>query len=259
MRTLIYLGFAVASAFSVSANAQSENLSSWQVDGDGLWSYNNETNSWYQGKNTALSTFLYDPSSVAIGKAISGQISIDPNGDDDNVGFAVGYEAGDATNADADYWLVSWRSGAQGTWDAGMSLWHVTGALNSYDLEDPENHPALEFISKGKTLGDTKWETEVDYTFDVTYNTDSLGVFVQDQLQFGFTANDVGVDSFDNGGFAFFNFSQDKVNYKNVQYDDIDKVLTEDKKEQLANSVPVHFGAVGALALAFFGSFRNRK
>jgi len=259
VRKLILVVVAASSFFSIQASAESENLSNWLVDGDGLWSYNDESNSWYQGKNTAYSTFLYDPSSAALGKAITGQIEIDQNGDDDNIGFALGYEAGDATNSNADYWLVSWRAGAQGSWNSGLSLWHVTGALNSYDLEDPVNHPALEFVAEGETLGQTKWETGVDYTFDVTYNTDSLGVFVQDQLQFGFTAQDVGVESFEEGGFAFFNFSQDKVNYKNVQYDDIKNVLSEDKQEQLAKSVPVQFGYFGFAVLAFLGAFKRKK
>ena len=96
-----FIALALFSAFSVQAEVV-QDLSGWQTDGSsGNWTYNAESNSWYQSENTATGTFLYDPSADALGKAVEGSIKVS-GGDDDWIGFALGYDAGDVDSPDSD-------------------------------------------------------------------------------------------------------------------------------------------------------------
>lgn len=250
---------ALSIGFSGYASADVENLSDWQSDGDGVWTYDQADNSWYQAKNTTQAVFLYDPDSQALGKAITGRISVNESGDDDVIGFALGYEAGDMSNENADYWMVSWKKGNQQSWTEGLNLWHITGSLSGINLWNHTSYSQVEHIASGETLGSTGWEKNQEYSFDITYNQSSLGVFVGDSLEFGITAEGAGVSEFSEGGFAFINFSQDSVKYKSVQFDDFEEIVSEEKKNLLANAVPVQFGAFAWFGLFGAGYLAKRK
>jgi len=250
---------AISLGLTATAHADVENLSDWQSDGDGVWSYSEDTNSWFQAKNTAETVFLYDPDSQALGKAITGHIGVGESIDDDVIGFALGYEGGDLYNDDADYWLVSWKKRTQNQWAIGFDLWHITGALSGQSLWSFTDIAHVEHIANANTLATTGWSTNTEYSFDITYNEKALGVFVGDSLEFGITAEGAGVSEFSEGGFAFVNFSQDSVTYKGVQFDDIEQIVSNEKLEQLASAVPVQFGAFAWLGLASAGLLANRK
>lgn len=254
-RTALALGLIC----SLSAQAEMvEDLSQWQPEGtSGTWSYDASTNSWFQSENTPTASFLYDPSGSALDKAIAGEITV-TGGDDDWIGFAVGYNAGDVTSENADYFLMTWKRNAQSGMDRGLDMWHVTGSLDAGGLWSPLSHPSMRHVANANTLFDTGWSPNVDYSFDITYESHSIGVFVNDTLEFGLTRSGAGVSEFSEGGFAFFNFSQGGVNYGGVQYDQIDAVVSEEKRAELANNVPVSGGAA-AILIAGMAALRRKK
>ena len=246
-----------AIALMLTSGLANADLADWETDGTGNWTYNEETGSWYQSLNTPNFTFLYDPSNESLGNAISGSIEIGNSGDDDLVGFALGYSAGEFESDDADYWLVTWKKGNQSGWTAGLNLWHVTGAITG----DPwyPNESYISKIQSGKTYGSTGWNKNTEYGFDITYKDNTLAVFINENLELAVSSKDAGVDSFGEGGFAYFNFSQDQVSYHQVQYDVIDEIIDEDQKDAIVSAVPVQGLGFAGLALAGLAGFSRRK
>tara|TARA_Y100000310_G_scaffold88565_1_gene85585 strand:+ start:82 stop:417 length:336 start_codon:yes stop_codon:yes gene_type:complete len=103
------------------------------------------------------------------------------------------------SNPFADYWLVTWKRGTQSGWTAGLSLWHVTGTITSEPWSSSGDK--LTKIQSGKNYGLTGWSKNTQYGFDITYKDNTLVV----------SSKDAGVDSFQDGGFAYFNFSQGEL------------------------------------------------
>jgi hypothetical protein len=253
---------AIALAAGAAQSETIQDLSDWQTDGSGTWTYDAEANSWFQSINTPGGTFLFDPSASAIGKAVTGNITVDASSpDDDIVGFALGYNDNDYSNENANYFLLTWKARAQSGWDEGMKLWHVTGALqNGQSLWAPQNHSAMRLVTSANTLGSTGWTSGQEYSFDLTYDTNVMGVYFDDNLEFALSNGDAQVDSFAPGGFGFFNFSQDKVTYGGVSYGSTQDIVSEEKLEGIASVVPTN-GAPLALLLTVggFAALRRKK
>ncbi len=248
---------ALALGLLLSSGLANASLGDWQTEGTGEWTYDESTGSWFQSVNTANFTFLYDPSNTSLGNAISGSIEVGNSVDDDLIGFALGYSAGDYENPLADYWLVTWKRGTQSGWTAGLSLWHVTGAITS----DPwsSSGDKLTKIQSGKNYGSTGWSKNTQYGFDITYKDNTLAVFIDEELELAVSSKDAGVDSFQDGGFAYFNFSQDKVYYHQVQYDLIDEIIDEGQKDAIVSAVPVQGAAAAGLALFGLAGLSKRR
>jgi len=253
-----FIALALFSAFSVQAEVV-QDLSGWQTDGSsGNWTYNAESNSWYQSENTATGTFLYDPSADALGKAVEGSIKVS-GGDDDWIGFALGYDAGDVDSPDSDYLLLTWKKATQGGMLIGMDMWHITGSLGASSLFSPYSHPSMTHVANASTLADTGWATGVDYTFSLTYEKSGVGVFVNDNLEFALTPGDVGLSQFQGGSFAFFNYSQGGVTYDGVKFDSVEAVISEEQREQIAAEVPLQGGAAAMLLAGAVGFSRKKR
>ena len=71
------------------------------------WSVQPDGSSVTQTANSQPSLF-YGPFNVSELR-VEGRLSITGASDDDYVGFAIGFEPGDATNPDADYLLIDWK------------------------------------------------------------------------------------------------------------------------------------------------------
>lgn len=111
----------------------------------------------------------------------------------------------------------------------------------------------------GNNFGDTSWNKNTSYSFDITYREGVIAVFIDEELEIAISAKDAGVDSFEDGGFAYFNFSQDNVYYHNVNYDEIDKVIDQGQQDAITSAVPVQGAGVMGLILAGLAGLSRRK
>jgi len=121
------------------------NLSTWAAEsypavsgfGAGVWTVQVGGNSVFQSANGQPTLFVSDFNTF--GSKITGKISSSGNGDDDYIGFALGYHSGDTNNASANYLLIDWKRGTQsfdfgspsnslgGTAQAGLAVSRVSG------------------------------------------------------------------------------------------------------------------------------------
>ena len=154
---------------------------------------------------------------------------------------------------------MTWKKGNLGGWDAGLSLWHVTGNINSGPWFLSNNKSFMNEAQSGNNFGDTSWNKNTSYSFDITYREGVIAVFIDEELEIAISAKDAGVDSFEDGGFAYFNFSQDNVYYHNVNYDEIDKVIDQGQQDAITSAVPVQGAGVMGLILAGLAGLSRRK
>ena len=156
------------------------------------------------------------------------QVKINVNaGDDDFIGFALGFDPGDTNNPSADYILVDWKRGTQygsfvspscgpgTTAPRGLSVSHVTGIPTADELWghtdqnvwcSPLGHGVTE-LARAMNLGSTGWVTGQDYLFEFEFTATSLKVYVNGVLEINITG------SFNNGRLAFYALSQSGVTY----------------------------------------------
>jgi hypothetical protein len=147
-------------------------------------------------------------------------------GDDDYVGFALGFNPGDTTNSSADYLLVDWKKGDQWydfdgdsaasdpgiTGSTGLAVSRVTGIPTANEfwghtnfLDDPNN--GLQELARATNLGSTGWDRGTSYDLRFVFTDTSLDVFVNNVPEISISG------SFNDGRFAFYNFSQGMVTY----------------------------------------------
>lgn len=254
-----------AGLLSFSTVAETVNdLSGWIVEDaentDANWEYVVETNTWKQMVNTTDFTYLYDPSSTSLGKAVSGTISVNTGGDDDYIGFVLGYQPGDLMNENADYLLLTWKQATQGNMREGMTLYHVQGSLDrAYRREYANTNnldfiPYVEMVGGAGTYASVGWEDFTPYSFDIAYEKGYLAVFVNDVMQYSLTPGEIGKTYFDEGAFGFYNYSQNRVEYGSVIYDDVSVLIDDDKMSSIAAAVPFEGNAAVALLVMLVGA-----
>ena len=194
-------------------------------------------------------TVFFDPGTNAQGKQLSGEITVQTVGDDDFIGFVLGYEAGELNSASADFILIDWKKANQtnaGSFGAaGIALSRISGDLTNVDLYDTYwGHEAgsnADEIARGTTLGSTGWVSNQTYTFDLVFQPTLIQVYVDSVLQLSVTSARAGVAAFDNGAFGFYNHSQADVLYAGIT------------QEFLPPPPPTGVPAPGAIALLGLG------
>ncbi len=155
------------------------------------------------------------------GKIVSG------GGDDDYIGFVLGFQPGDTTDPTADYLLVDWKAGTQ-TFDfgdpsctpssnalEGLAVSRVTGIPTAdefwghvnFDAACSDLSSGLQELARGTTLGSTGWNAGQTYTFKFVFDATKLQVFVDGVLELDVAG------SFADGRMGFYNFSQAGVTY----------------------------------------------
>ncbi|MEM6795477.1 MAG: PKD domain-containing protein, partial [Acidobacteriota bacterium] len=154
---------------------------------------------------------------TAIGSGLEGGIEVRTGGDDDFVGFVLGFQPGDFENPSADYLLVDWKQRDQtafgGFGPAGLAISRVRGIptfgeMWGHEDEDGDGQGVLE-LQRGRTLGATGWADRTRYVFTFQTTPDRVQVRVNGVLEL-----DVRGDfSFGSGRFGFYNFSQEFVRY----------------------------------------------
>ena len=224
-------------------------MSSWATDGDGNWMYQEADNSWYQSIN-GKATVLYDPNQSSINSAISGTISVQTAGDDDWIGFALGYQQGEALQGTGtDYWLVDWKKATQGDAPVGLGMYHVTEGSGSWTKT--QEGSGFRQVAAGSNLANTGWKSFTDYTFDILFDSNLIEVFINDTLEMSVTAEIAGVDSFKDGSFGFYNMSQSDVRYSGAYLSPVEEVVSEEGRENLGG--PVAVSEPASMALLGFG------
>ena len=166
----------------------------------------------------------------AFGTKVTGNITVN-GGDDDFIGFVLGFHGGDTTNTAADYLLVDWKSVDQnfnfgtpssspgGIAPAGLAVSRVTGIPDADEFWQHDNlsgtdaGSGLTELARGATLGNTGWVYGVTYGFTFDFGPNNLQVYVDNVLQLDITG------TFNNGSLGFYNFSQANVTYSAFEKD----------------------------------------
>ncbi|WP_417511295.1 PEP-CTERM sorting domain-containing protein [Methylophaga sp.] len=213
------LGSVILGALSTTAMAapQPVDLSSWKANGPGIWNLQSGNNAVKQTLNDAPTVFHNNKNSQ--GTALSGQIQVQTYGDDDYIGFVLGYNDGDLNNSSAEYLVIDWKQGNQtyyGAGKKGLAISSVTGKLGDNSgawSHDPANN--VTELARATNLGDTGWEDWTTIEFDITFTSSLVEVFVNDVKELSITG------SFNDGAFGFYNYSQANVLYAGIEEVDL--------------------------------------
>jgi hypothetical protein len=208
--------------------AQSVDLSTWTAESY-VGSPVNPGNWILSDATTVTQTVNGDPTFFysdfnAYNTKVEGTMVCTPTADDDYIGFAIGFQPGDTSNASADYLLVDWKRNTQswnfpgnglgGTADRGLAVSRVKGIpfadelWQHIDYSPPLGQGVTE-LARGKNLGDTGWTVGQNYVFTIEFTPTSLKVYVNGDLEIHIKGD------FEDGRFAFYSFSQPNVTYSN--------------------------------------------
>ena len=202
------------------AQAASVDLTGWVAEdfstsNQSNWVVSAGTDSVTQTVNTDPAVF-FKPGDNAQGTELTGSITVGSTSDDDFVGFVLGYQSGELTSTNADFWVIDWKRNNQSFYGGlaldGLALSHVTGDTAAAGLGDLWHHSGtVEEVARGATLGSTGWVIGETYDFALTFTASLIEVYVNDVLEISYSG------SFSDGAFGFYNFSQNNVTYAGVE------------------------------------------
>ncbi|MCB1703437.1 MAG: PEP-CTERM sorting domain-containing protein [Halioglobus sp.] len=245
MNTMKYsLIAATCFAFPTLANAVPVDLSGWTAQGgSSSWNVQPGNDTVLQTVNGAP-TIFFDPTVTSTqGTALSGRISVQESGDDDFIGFVLGYDSGEVFSNSANFFLIDWKQGDQAGWTQGLAISHVTNGSNgntsgtsgSYWQHTPGQVNLITRATGG--LGNTGWVDFTEYAFNILFTSSQITVSVNNVEQINITPSDVpGLTSFSDGSFGFYNYSQPRVLYAGITQ--VDCSVTPDAPECQSGSVP---------------------
>ena len=183
----------------------------WTIDAPRLFTFSTNT------VNTDVSVLYSDFPVIAL----EFSITVHPDGgDDDLIGFVLGWNPGDSSNATADYVLVDWKKATQtyqnwGTSQVGLALSHVSGAFTRGYGNAPidlwSHTGVCTELARGNVFGQVGWEFARDYHFRVIYAPGAPGsvlIWVDGQPEFQVTG------TFNPGRFGCYNFSQSRMEFQ---------------------------------------------
>lgn len=220
-----------------TASAAPVDLNTWTAEsypavagfGAGVWTVGGGGASVTQSVN-GQPTFFYSDFS-AHGTLITGTIT-PGSGDDDYIGFALGFRPGDSTNPAANYLLIDWKQASQnfdfgapsaspgGVADVGLAVSRVTGIPDADEFWQHANlagtgaGSGLTELARGATRGNTGWVDNTSYAFAFDFGPGNLRVYVNGVLEVDI------VGAFADGRMAFYNFSQADVVYSAFDRDE---------------------------------------
>jgi hypothetical protein len=195
--------------------------------GAGVWTAASDGSNVVQSVNGQPTLFVSDFN--AFNSEMEGVIRVSTSGgDDDYIGFALGFEPGDSGNSGAEYLLIDWKRASQ-SFDfgspsctpsslasEGLALSRATGIPTADEFWGHENFDeatcsdlssGLQELSRGATLGDVGWNFSTDYRFRFQFGSTRVRIYVDDNLEMDVPGQ------FSDGRFAFYNFSQAAVTY----------------------------------------------
>ena len=204
-------------------------------------------------------TVFFDPSGNAQGTALRGTISVASDGDDDFIGFVLGYQDGEINSANADFWLFDWKQGNQSGQNAGISLSHVFGDVSGTSSSTggqwwQHTDPVFEKAQGAGSFATTGYNDNQEYDFDLIFSADLIQVKVDGTIVINYTSAQNG-GQFTDGSFGFYNFSQGGVTYGSLVEDTDPDELPDDP----LNPVPLPAGLPLLLVgLGAFGVMKRR-
>jgi len=174
------------------------------VSDPAVWTASSDGLSVCQSQN-GQPTFLYSDF-LAFNTRFQGKIVVDA-GDDDYIGFALGFQPGDTVNPNAEYLLIDWKKDDQlakflapsdtpaSMARRGLAVSRVFGTPTADELWGHVNfgHPSsdlnngVEELARGLNLGDTGWIRGRGYVFRCEFSANSLNVFVDGNLEINIT------------------------------------------------------------------------
>ena len=188
---------------------------SWTVSGDGL--------SGIQTANTGAPTIgLIGADAQAI--TYTFDTTVETTSDDDFIGFVLGFDPGEQSDAAADYLLIDWKQATQSGGTIGMALSRVTGIPRTAPFQDFWNHTtgpsgAVTEIRRAAVFGSVGWADNARYRWNITYTPTNLTVTVQQQTPVlgpvieVFNEDSPGGEVWPAGEIGFYGFSQENVRY----------------------------------------------
>ncbi len=214
MKTMLATLTTIFVASTAQAAEIPVDLSTWGKDGTGNWVLSADRQSVTQTLNGDPVVFYSDY--AAFGNRLSGTITVNDRGDDDFIGFVLGYNPGDLTSTSASYLLIDWKQTNQGgffgcTSQAGLAISQVSGPIG--DNAGAWCHNSANNVTelaRGTTLSDTGWVSGQTYDFDLIYTDSLVEVYVDGALELSLTG------SFSDGRFGFYNYSQANVLYAGI-------------------------------------------
>src|SRR5262249_5064622 len=138
-------------------------------------------------------------------------------GDDDLIGFVLGFNPGDSTNPNSDYLLVDWKSVTQlysnwGTATAGLALSRVTGVFTPGTGGGPidlwSHTGVCAELARGNVYGQRGWAAGKKYFFRVSFSPTVVDIAINGVPEFHVTGN------FKPGRFGCYNFSQSGMEFQ---------------------------------------------
>jgi cysteine-rich repeat protein len=154
---------------------------------------------------------VYVSTLPAVGVSMTFTLKVQTSTDDDFIGWAIGYDAGENTSTSADWLLFDWKQGTQVSGSCtgykGLAMSRVTGPVTS-DTDMWCHQGDVNEVARAITKGSTGWSDNTSYTVQVDYSTTQVDVYVDGTLEFSETG------SFPTGNFAFYNFSQQSIRYE---------------------------------------------
>lgn len=234
--------FLVAAACTVVAvaplQAAQVDLTGWTAEGGGNWVVQPGNDSVLQTVNGLPTVFYSD--FTAFGRELAGTIRVNTSGDDDFIGFVVGYNPGDLASASTDFIVIDWKQGNQGAFgcsaDRGIAVSRATAGLGDNAGAWCHQGNGVTELARGATLGDTGWSDFTTYNFSIEYTATNLKLYVDDVLQADLNG------TFSNGRFGFYNYSQATVLYAGITQDVIPGGVPEPATWAM---LILGFGAVG--------------
>ena len=198
-----------------ASHAAPVDLSTWTQEGAGTWNVQPGNNSVIQTVNGNPTVFYGD--FEAFGKELGGTIRVNTTGDDDFIGFVLGFNPGDLTAGSTDFLVVDWKQGNQSSFGcaatSGLAISRATAGLGNNAGGWCHSGNGVTELARANTLGNVGWADLTEYTFSIEYTSSNVKVFVDNVLQLDVNG------SFSNGRFGFYNYSQEQVRYAGITQD----------------------------------------
>lgn len=235
------LAASAALLLSVPAIAAPVDLTGWTAEGSQQnWVVQAGNDSVRQTVNGQPTVFYGTDN--AIGRKLSGTIRVGADGDNDYVGFVLGFDPGELSAATPDYILVDWKQGNQDVAKMGLAISRVSGAINLNQNNAAWAHTGVvQELQRGATLGNVGWVDNVTYSFDLYFYASNIEVWVDGVKQIDLDG------SFSDGRFGFYNYSQSNTLYAGITEDVAPPVGGVPEPATWAMLI-LGFGTVGAAA-----------
>ncbi len=173
-----------------------------------------------QTVNTTEPTIGRLPGADGLAAIYTFDIRVNTAGDDDFIGFVLGYDSNEVTSATADYILIDWKQTDQticgGLARAGMAVSRVTGASTTANGCDFWLHSGVvsEFARSPMApagIGNVGWSDNTTHRFVIRYSPTTIRLSVDGVEQLNI-APPPG-ESFPAGEIGLYGLSQDTVQY----------------------------------------------